>query len=88
MFVLWFNHFCTYLSFHPTLLTYHGLNNHNILLLAGLERIAILFNTSPTECQTVWIQIRPNVLSGLIWVQAVCKSYQQTTLVVEELSHN
>ena len=32
------------------------------------------------ECQTVWIQIRPNVLSGLIWVQTVCKSYQQTTL--------
>ena len=24
-------------------------------------------------CQTVWIQIRPDVLSGLIWVQTVCK---------------
>ena len=34
----------------------------------------------PSECQTVWIQIRPNVLSGLIWVQSVCKSYQQTAL--------
>ena len=28
----------------------------------------------PSECQTVWIQIRPNI-SGLIWVQSVCKSY-------------
>ena len=25
----------------------------------------------PSECQTVWIQIRPYVLSGLIWVQTV-----------------
>ena len=29
-----------------------------------------------SESQIVW----PNVLSGLIWVQTVCKSYQQTTL--------
>ena len=35
----------------------------------------------PSECQTVWIQIRPDPLSGLIWVQIVCKGYQQTTLV-------
>ena len=35
----------------------------------------------PSECQTVWIQIRPDVLSGLIWVQTVCKGYQQTTKV-------
>ena len=34
----------------------------------------------PSECQTVWIQIRPDVLSGLIWIQTVCKGYQQTTL--------
>ena len=30
------------------------------------------------ECQTVWIQIRPDILSGLIWVQTVCKGYLQT----------
>ena len=29
------------------------------------------------ECQKVWIQIRPDVLSGLIWVQTFCKGYQQ-----------
>ena len=33
-------------------------------------------------CQTVWIQIRPNILSGLIWVQTVCKDYPQKTKVV------
>ena len=32
-------------------------------------------------CQTVWIQIRTDVLSVLIWVQTVCKCYQQTTIV-------
>ena len=34
----------------------------------------------PSECQTDWIQIRPNILSDLIWVQFVCKGYQQMTL--------
>ena len=28
------------------------------------------------QCQAVWVQIRPDVLSGLIWVQTVCKDYQ------------
>ena len=32
-----------------------------------------------SECQTVWIQINTNILSVLIWVQTVCKCYQQTT---------
>ena len=32
-------------------------------------------------CQTVWIQIRPEPMLGLNLVQAVCKGYQQTTLV-------
>ena len=34
-----------------------------------------------SECQTVWIQIRTDILSGLIWVQTVCKGYQQMTKV-------
>ena len=33
-----------------------------------------------SECQTVWIQISNEVLLGMIWVQTVCKSYQQTIL--------
>ena len=33
----------------------------------------------PTECQTVSIQIRPEILSGLIWVQTFCKDYEQMT---------
>ena len=36
------------------------------------------------ECQAVWIQIMPDVFSGLIWVQIVCKDYQQTTLISKE----
>ena len=38
----------------------------------------ILSGTVPV-CQTVWIPIRPDVLSGLIWVYSVCKNQQQTT---------
>ena len=30
-----------------------------------------------SECQTVWIQIRTDILSVLIWVQTLCKGYQQ-----------
>ena len=31
------------------------------------------------ECQTIWIQIRDDILSCLIWIQTVCKGYQQMT---------
>ena len=34
----------------------------------------------PSDCQTDWIQIRPDILSSLIWVQSVCKVYQQIAL--------
>ena len=27
----------------------------------------------PSECQANWIQISPDILSGLIWVQTICK---------------
>ena len=47
-------------------------------ILSGIE----------SECQTVWIQIRPDVSLGLIWVQSVCKSYQQTTLGDIEVTQN
>ena len=36
-------------------------------------------------CQTVWIQNRPDILPGLIWVQTVCKGYQQMTQGGKEL---
>ena len=35
--------------------------------------------------QTNWIQIRADFLSSLIWVQTVCKAYQQTTFGGNEL---
>ena len=33
----------------------------------------------PSECQTVWIQIKTDILLVFIRVQNVCKSYWQTT---------
>ena len=43
-------------------------------------------NMVSSECQTDWIQIRPDILSGLIWIQSGCKGYEQTTLVGKELT--
>ena len=40
----------------------------------------------PYGCQTDWIQIRPDVLSDLIWIKTVYKSYQQTTLGGKKLT--
>ena len=43
----------------------------------------------PSRCQTARIQIRSDILSGLIWDQTVCKGYQQTanvTLAGKELN--
>ena len=39
------------------------------------------------ERQTVSIKIRPDILSGLIWVQTVCNGYQLTTQVGKEMFH-
>ena len=40
-----------------------------------------LFQEHYQSVKTVWIQIRPDILSGLIWFQTVCKNYQQMTKV-------
>ena len=50
---------------------------------------SILKNLSgpSSECQSVWIQIMPDILSGLIWVQTVCKGYKQMTLWHKALIH-
>ena len=46
----------------------------------------------PSDFQTVWIQIRPDIrsglMSGLIWVQTLCKCYQQTTKAHKELNRS
>ena len=34
-----------------------------------------------SECQTVWTQIMTDIMLVLIWVQTVCKNYQQTTKI-------
>ena len=51
-----------------------------LLIFFKINLFEIILSGIPLECQTVWIQIRPDVLTGLIWVQSVCKGYKQTTL--------
>ena len=53
---------------------------HKFLMSADFFQIQLfqkILSEISTWCQTVWIQIRPDILSGLIWVQIVCKGYQQ-----------
>ena len=45
------------------------------------ESFQKIFSGTLSECQTVCIQIRTDRASVLIWVQTVCKDYQQTTKV-------
>ena len=45
-----------------------------------LTSLRIIQGIQP-EFQTVWIQIGPDILSCLIWIQTVCQGYQQMILV-------
>ena len=42
-----------------------------------MQFLAIIF--AYLNIQTVWIQIRTDILSVLIWIKTVCKRYQETT---------
>ena len=55
-------------------------------ILSSADFFEKILSGIPFECQTDLIQIRPDILSGLIYVQTVCKSYQQTTLGDKEFT--
>ena len=55
---------------------------HNILTSCHL--LPTFLSGIPSECQTVWNQIRPDILSGLILVQTICKGYHHMPLVDKE----
>ena len=74
------------LKVFPFLLTLCMLGNFVCFFLSSVDFLKINFfkrNLSgiPAECQRVWIKIRPDMLSGLIWVQTVCNGYKQMTKV-------
>ena len=56
-----------------------------LLIIFQNQSLRKIISGIPSVCQTVWIQIMPDVLSGLIYVQTVCKGDQQTTQVGKEL---
>ena len=55
----------------------HGVYFFMLLLLYAEFFSGSFFSKTLTECPTVWIQIRID----LIWVQTVCKGCQQMTKV-------
>ena len=78
----------------PGFQTFHKINSayceilHDFLPSAGFFQNQLFLKILSgilSECQTVWIQIRPDILSGLIWVQTVCKGILQTTLLGKEI---
>ena len=56
------NRFAPWVIFHAFLLSAVFIQN---------QFFRKILSVIPSECQTVWIQIRPDILSGLIWVQTV-----------------
>ena len=72
-----------------TVLNHCSLGNfHAFLSSAGFFKIIFfekILSGIPSKCQTEMIQTRPDLSLDLIWVQSVCKGYQQTTLVDREL---
>ena len=55
--------------------------NFKTSLLPGFFVQFFFFQKIITGIPTSLVKIRPDVLSGLIWIQSVCKGYKQTTLV-------
>ena len=62
-------------------LTAEDTSRLRVLLIFSKSTFLKILSGTLSECQTVSILIRPYILSGLIWFQTICKSYQQTTLV-------
>ena len=60
----WIFQYCFYYSF-------------TLYYCAILNSLDAGFFSVPSGCQTDWIQIRPNILSGLILVKTVCIGHQQ-----------
>ena len=61
-----------------------GFSNIAFIIPSHFKFIIVTYLTLwmlPSGCQTVLIQIRPDILPGLILVQTVYRCYQQTTKV-------
>ena len=42
-----------------------------LLIYFKINAFKTLILGKPSECETVWIQIRPDVSSGLVWVHTI-----------------
>ena len=50
-----------------------------LLTFFKIKFLKINHSGQPSECQTVWIQIKTDILLVFIWVQTVCKRLWQMT---------
>ena len=52
-----------------------------LLLFFKINLFKKILAETLSECQAVLVHIRTDILLVLVWVQTVCKGYQQTTKV-------
>ena len=48
-----------------------------LLIFFKINFLKKIFQGYPPKSQTVWIQVRPDILSSLIWTQSVSKGYSE-----------
>ena len=58
---------------------------HCLLVFFRINFLLKFFSGVLSECQTVWTQIRPGIILGLIWALNLCDGYQHTTFGDKEL---
>ena len=59
----------------------HDILGNLLICLFKINLFSEMIFRNTFKMLTVWIQIRPDILSGLIRIQTVCKGYQQMTNV-------
>ena len=78
------------LAFYVPLSLFYIVGPRALELLICIFVVCYFFSKSifrnTIKVSNIWSQIRPDKTSGLIRVQAVCKDYQQTTLVGKKLN--
>ena len=87
---------CTYVKKCSDWITYMYISDrvfiaHKCQIMHAFLSSAIFFQNNldffrnTIKVSTVWLQIKPDILSCLIWVQLICKGYQRPTLVSRQI---
>ena len=65
---------------------FHFLSSSVVVVFLQNQLYQKILSGLQSECQTVWILIRPDIMSGLIWVQTVSLNYRWFNLAFQVIS--